>query len=324
MAASRATWPLGRGFDRWYGFHGGETHQFMPALYHDNHASPPASIVRGGLSPERGPCRPRHRVPRRPARRRRRPTLLPCISAPERVTRRITPPRSGSSVTRATSPADGTAGEKRRSPANSSSGSSPPAPSCHHARRGSRRGRPSGTANGNWPSGSWSASPPTCRTPTRRSAGCSISSTTWVTRRTPSSWWCRTTGRARRVGWKARSTTSACRTSTRRGFRRCTGASTRSAGPSPTTTTHGAGPWRVIRPSSAGSERSTKVASPIRASCRFPRAEGSRPEAIRYQYAHAVDVLPTVLELVGISAPEEIDGIAAVASRWHQLRLPPR
>ena len=41
MANSRATWPLGRGFDRWYGFHGGETHQFVPALYHDNHAVRP-------------------------------------------------------------------------------------------------------------------------------------------------------------------------------------------------------------------------------------------------------------------------------------------
>ena len=48
MAASRATWPLGRGFDRWYGFHGGETHQFMPALYHDNHAiRPPRTFEEG-------------------------------------------------------------------------------------------------------------------------------------------------------------------------------------------------------------------------------------------------------------------------------------
>ncbi len=48
MAASRATWPLARGFDRWYGFHGGETHQFAPALYHDNHSvRPPASIGNG-------------------------------------------------------------------------------------------------------------------------------------------------------------------------------------------------------------------------------------------------------------------------------------
>jgi arylsulfatase len=44
-AASRATWPLARGFDRWYGFHGGETHQFVPALYHDNHSVQPPSDV---------------------------------------------------------------------------------------------------------------------------------------------------------------------------------------------------------------------------------------------------------------------------------------
>ena len=48
MAASRATWPLARGFDRWYGFHGGETHQFVPALYHDNHS------VRPPRTPEAG------------------------------------------------------------------------------------------------------------------------------------------------------------------------------------------------------------------------------------------------------------------------------
>ena len=48
MAASRSTWPLGRGFDRWYGFHGGETHQFVPALYHDNHTvRPPRSVEDG-------------------------------------------------------------------------------------------------------------------------------------------------------------------------------------------------------------------------------------------------------------------------------------
>lgn len=41
MAAPRDTWPCGRGFQRWYGFHGGETHQFAPALYRDNHAVRP-------------------------------------------------------------------------------------------------------------------------------------------------------------------------------------------------------------------------------------------------------------------------------------------
>lgn len=48
MAASRATWPLGRGFDRWYGFHGGETHQFAPALFHDNHTVRAPDSMRDG------------------------------------------------------------------------------------------------------------------------------------------------------------------------------------------------------------------------------------------------------------------------------------
>jgi arylsulfatase len=48
MGASRETWPLGRGFERWYGFHGGETHQFVPALYHDNHSVPPPATIEEG------------------------------------------------------------------------------------------------------------------------------------------------------------------------------------------------------------------------------------------------------------------------------------
>ena len=48
MGASRRTWPLSRGFDRWYGFHGGETHQFAPALYHDNHAVAPPGTFEDG------------------------------------------------------------------------------------------------------------------------------------------------------------------------------------------------------------------------------------------------------------------------------------
>jgi arylsulfatase A-like enzyme len=51
MAASRATWPLARGFDRWYGFHGGETHQFVPALYHDNHCVHPSQVQPGQVQP---------------------------------------------------------------------------------------------------------------------------------------------------------------------------------------------------------------------------------------------------------------------------------
>ncbi|MEQ1785515.1 MAG: arylsulfatase [Acidimicrobiales bacterium] len=48
MGARRDRWPLGRGFERFYGFFPGETHQFVPALIHDNHAvEPPASVDDG-------------------------------------------------------------------------------------------------------------------------------------------------------------------------------------------------------------------------------------------------------------------------------------
>ena len=48
MAADRSSWPLGRGFDRWYGFHGGETHQYVPTLYCDNHSVQPSKSVAEG------------------------------------------------------------------------------------------------------------------------------------------------------------------------------------------------------------------------------------------------------------------------------------
>jgi arylsulfatase A-like enzyme len=41
LGASRARWPLGRGFERFYGFFSGETHQFVPALLCDNHQIQP-------------------------------------------------------------------------------------------------------------------------------------------------------------------------------------------------------------------------------------------------------------------------------------------
>ena len=37
----RDRWPLGRGFERFYGFLGGETDQFHPDLVHDNHQIDP-------------------------------------------------------------------------------------------------------------------------------------------------------------------------------------------------------------------------------------------------------------------------------------------
>src|SRR5262249_14550069 len=37
LASSKRQWPLGRGFERFYGFLGGESNQWYPDLVHDNH-----------------------------------------------------------------------------------------------------------------------------------------------------------------------------------------------------------------------------------------------------------------------------------------------
>ncbi|WP_280451946.1 arylsulfatase [Nocardia cyriacigeorgica] len=48
MGASKRTWPLQRGFDRFYGFLGGLTDQWYPDLWYDNHQiDPPASPSEG-------------------------------------------------------------------------------------------------------------------------------------------------------------------------------------------------------------------------------------------------------------------------------------
>lgn len=48
LAAARGRWPLGRGFERFYGFFGGETHQYAPALVHDSHfVAPPRTGEEG-------------------------------------------------------------------------------------------------------------------------------------------------------------------------------------------------------------------------------------------------------------------------------------
>lgn len=48
MAGPFDRWPLGRGFDRFYGFLGGETHQYYPGLIYDNHfVHPPKTPEEG-------------------------------------------------------------------------------------------------------------------------------------------------------------------------------------------------------------------------------------------------------------------------------------
>jgi arylsulfatase A-like enzyme len=48
MASTKRNWPLGRGFERYYGFLGGETNQWYPDLVYDNHAVEPPAMPEDG------------------------------------------------------------------------------------------------------------------------------------------------------------------------------------------------------------------------------------------------------------------------------------
>ncbi len=56
--ASRKQWPLQKGFDRFYGFLGGETNQWYPDLVEDNQFIDQPYTPGGGLPPLQGPGRP--------------------------------------------------------------------------------------------------------------------------------------------------------------------------------------------------------------------------------------------------------------------------
>ena len=48
MGSPRDHWPLGRGFERYYGFMGGETDQYHPDLVYDNHQVEPPRAPEDG------------------------------------------------------------------------------------------------------------------------------------------------------------------------------------------------------------------------------------------------------------------------------------
>ena len=57
MAAWKKRWPLGRGFERFYGFLGGESSGWYPDLIHDNHPTEPPATPERGLPHRQGPVR---------------------------------------------------------------------------------------------------------------------------------------------------------------------------------------------------------------------------------------------------------------------------
>ena len=96
-------WPLGRGFERYYGFLGGDTHQYYPGPRLRQPSGRAAEDAGGRLSPDRRPGRQGHRVHRRLQAGGARQAVLPVFLPRRARTRRITFPSNGRTSTRASS-----------------------------------------------------------------------------------------------------------------------------------------------------------------------------------------------------------------------------
>ena len=134
-------WPLGRGFERYYGFLGGDTHQYYPDLVYDNHQVEPPKTPGAGLPPHRGSGRPVDRLHRRPQAGGARTSRSSSTSPRARTTRPTTCPRSGPTSTRASSTTAGTPIASASSRSRSSSASCRRTRCCRGTIRTCRTGR---------------------------------------------------------------------------------------------------------------------------------------------------------------------------------------
>ena len=91
-------------------------------------------------------------------------------------------------------------------------------------------------------------------------------------------------------------------------------------GPRPTTTIPTAGRWRSTRRSRCGSATSSTAAPSDPCIISWPKGINAGGE-IRDQYHHAIDLVPTILDVVGVEPPETIGGHVQSRLRWRQHAL---
>ena len=100
LASSKRQWPLGRGFERYYGFLGGETNQWYPDLVYDNHPVAAADARRRRATTSRSTSPTRRSSSSRTPRRSRPTSRSSSTTAPAPRTPRTTRRRSGPTSTR--------------------------------------------------------------------------------------------------------------------------------------------------------------------------------------------------------------------------------
>ena len=134
-------WPLGLGFERYYGFLNGDTNQWTPELVRDNGFVDPPRTPERGLPPHRGPRRPGDPHDPGPAAGDARQAVLPLLRARRDARAAPRAAASGSSATAAASTTAGRRGGRAPSRARSQMGI---VPAGTDARPSGRRGFPPG------------------------------------------------------------------------------------------------------------------------------------------------------------------------------------
>ncbi len=110
-------------------------------------------------------------------------------------------------------------------------------------------------------------------------------------------------GRAERFGQRVQGHSTASPTTSRPTWP----CSTTSAAPRPTTTTRRAGPWRSTRPFKMWKRYEFNGGTSDACIVSWPKGIKARGE-VRTQYHHAIDLVPTILDVLGQQPPETIKG----------------
>ena len=329
LASTRRNWPHGRGFERWYGFLGAETNQWYPG---PGLRQPPGRPAQGRPRDGyhfTGRTSPTRRWSSSRTRRcSRRTSRSSCTTRPVPPTRRTTPRRSGSTSSRARFDMGYEAMREQTLARQKEMGIVPAdteLPPINPIGTPETRSGPDGKPFPPWTSPGRGTRCPTDekrlfspdgrgvrgipgarRPPDRaaarlpggdRAAGEHHGHRGVGQRR-------QRRGRPERVGQREQ----ALQRHTRRHAvepRRC---STSWAGPRPTTTTRTGGRWRSTRRSRCGSGTSSTAAPPTRASSPGPRATAAGKGEMRHQYHHAIDIVPTILDTLGVGGPGDDQG----------------
>ena len=305
-------WPTGSGFEYFYGFIGGETNQYYPAIYEGTTPVEPATTPGGGLPLHRGHDRQGHRLGPPAALAHGRPALLHVLRAgrhprpppgPDRVRRQVQGPlrrRLGRRAGGDLRPPEGARGHPRRRRAHGPAEQIPAYDDMpdelkpvlarqmeiyagfldhtdHHVGRLIDTLEDMDVLDGH---------ARLLHHRRQRSVGRGPDQRHLQRDAQPQR------GRGlgdRRSSWPPTSTTS--------------------AGPRPTTTTRWAGPTPCARPTSGPSRSPRTGAGPATApSCTGPTASPAKGE-VRDQFHHVIDLAPTVLEAAGIAEPTFVNGI---------------